>query len=119
MKFFLDSNMPNSAREVFKKFNFGAAHASDVGLSAAPDKQILDFAVKNDCILVTRDLDFANTMLYPFSAHKGIMVLRLPNYFTAVQINNALLTFLNEVDPKEIANAITILEAGKYRIRKA
>ena len=117
MDFFLDANLPRTAKDVFKKFNLGVVHASDVDLAEAPDRIIFDFAVKHKQILVTKDLDFANTQLYPLGTHCGIIVLRLPSYFTATQIKNALMNFLKEINLKDIAGAITILETGKYRIR--
>ena len=64
MKFFLDANIPHSALEVFKGLNLKSLHARDIGLSRADDKEIFDYAVKNNSILVTKDLEFANPMLF-------------------------------------------------------
>jgi len=67
---------------------------------------------------VTRDLDFGNILIYPLKSHRGIIILRLPFYFTANQINSILKEFLSSVNIKELEGAVTIVELGRYRIRK-
>ncbi|MFQ6063824.1 MAG: DUF5615 family PIN-like protein [Methanosarcinales archaeon] len=69
-------------------------------------------------IIVTKDLEFANVLLYPLNSHSGVIVLRLPFYFTAKQINKVLREFLTSLDVKELENAVTIVELGRYRMRR-
>jgi len=47
-----------------------------------------------------------------------LIVLRLPFYFIADQINNILEEFLSSVNLNELENAVTIVELGRYRIRR-
>jgi len=47
-----------------------------------------------------------------------LVVLKLPFYFTAKQINNALKEFLSSLDVKKLENAVTIVELGRYRMRR-
>lgn len=118
MKFFLDANMPYSSSEIFRRFGYDVLHAGDVRLSNAVDEKILKYSIENNRILVTKDLDFGNILNYPLKSHKGIIILRLPFFFTAKQINNVLSDFLKSIKENEIKDAITILEIGRYRIRK-
>jgi predicted nuclease of predicted toxin-antitoxin system len=117
MKFFLDANLPSSSKELFQGYG-KVSHARDVGLAGATDKEIIEYASKNKTILVTKDLDFANILLYPINSHFGVIVLRLPFYFIADQINNILEEFLSSVNLNELENAVTIVELGRYRIRR-
>ena len=117
MKFFLDANLPYSSKEVLEKFA-EVIHTRDVGLSNASDKEIIDYASKNKLVLVTKDLEFANILIYPIKSHYGVIALRLPNYFTAKQINKSLKEFLDSVNVKELENSVTIVELGRYRTRK-
>jgi predicted nuclease of predicted toxin-antitoxin system len=117
MRFFLDANMPYSSKDVFK--NFGLVnHAGDIGLARATDREIIEYATERKAILVTKDLEFANVLIYPINSHSGVVVLKLPFYFTAKQINNALKEFLSPLDVKELENAVTIVELGRYRMRR-
>lgn len=117
MRFFLDACMPYSSKEVFKKIG-EVEHARDVGLAKAVDKEIIEYASRRKAVLITKDLEFANIIFYPINSHCGVILLRLPSYFTTRQINNVLEEFLSSVDIKELINSVTIVEAKRYRIRK-
>lgn len=118
MRFFLDANVPYSALEVFEELNLKAAHARDAGLSRADDKEIISYAAKEKSVLVTKDLELANTKLFPPESHNGVVVLRLPHTFNAKQFANAIRNFLTVVEAESLKKAITIVKLGRYRIRK-
>ncbi|MBI2499016.1 DUF5615 family PIN-like protein [Candidatus Woesearchaeota archaeon] len=118
MKFFLDANIPYSALDVFREFNLAAIHARDVGLSRASDEQIMEYVIKNKSILVTKDLGFANIIIFPIGLHYGLVVFRLPFFFKAIQFVNVLRNFLSSVDVILLERTITIVKLGRYRIRK-
>ena len=96
MKFFLDACMPYSSKEISQKYGEGT-HARDIGMTGATDKEIILYALKNKAVLVTKDLDFGNTLIYPIESHFGVIILRAPFYFTVKQINNVLREFLSSV----------------------
>ena len=59
MKLFLDENIsPLHAREL-RVEGYDALAVVEAGLSGASDERVLEFAVKEDRILVTLDADFA------------------------------------------------------------
>ena len=117
MKFFLDENIPLSIIKVISKLSFEVEHAINAGLRGASDKEIAEYAKKQNAILITKDVGFGSILLYPKGSHYGLLVLRLPNYFNTEQIAEALKDFFSKVKPENLINHITILEAGKYRIR--
>ncbi|MBI2045697.1 DUF5615 family PIN-like protein [Candidatus Pacearchaeota archaeon] len=119
MRFFLDANMPYSSLEVFKQLNLRASHARLVGLGKVNDDEIMKYAINNGSILVTKDIEFGNIIRFPVKLHEGVMVLRLPSFFTAYQINDVLKDFLKSVDIKLLDKTIAIIKLGRYRIRKA
>jgi len=118
MKFFLDTNIPYSALEIFEKPNLESQHARDAGLNRAGDAEIMGYAIKTNSILVTKDLGFANVNLFPAESHHGLIVLRFPNSFKAVQFNNSLKNFLESVNLESLKNSTAIVKLGSYRIRK-
>ena len=117
MRFILDANIPYSAKKIFRKSD-SALHVRDIGLANAADDDILKRAVATGAILVTRDLDFANIVVYPPETHRGVIALRLPPHFTALQIVRVLKQFLARVDRKVLPAALTIVEEGQYRVRR-
>ena len=117
MKFFLDANLPYSSKEVFNKFG-KTWHTRDVNLNKAPDEEIFNFAIEQKAILITRDLEFGNPYLYSWDDYQGLIIVRVPFYFTAKQINKVLEEFLSSTKIEDLKNSITVVEPGKIRIRK-
>jgi predicted nuclease of predicted toxin-antitoxin system len=118
MKFVLDANMPYSAKSVFAEEDT-VVHVCEIGLGDASDHEILVYALERQAVIVTRDLDFANTVLYPITFHAGVAVLRVPSSFTAKQITDFLRWFLLEIgDTRQLLNTLTIIEPNRYRVRK-
>ena len=118
IKFFLDVNIPYAALEVFKEFHLEALHARDVGLSRSDDQEIMEYAIKNKCILITKDMEFANIKLFPPMRHHGMIIMRLPSFFKASQCNEVLKRFLSAVNKEDLEKFLAIVKVGRYRIRK-
>jgi predicted nuclease of predicted toxin-antitoxin system len=47
--------MPRSSAEVIKSFGYEVDDVRDIGLGSAKDKEIIEYALKNGLIIVTRD----------------------------------------------------------------
>lgn len=48
----------------------------------------------------------------------GLVLVRLPYYFTANKIVKVFEKFLKELDVKNLISSITVIELGRYRTRK-
>ena len=70
-------------------------------------------------IIITRDREFGNILMYPLGSHCGIIVARFPYTSVRQQILDALRKFFIDVEKSKLVNNLTILEVGKYRIRTA
>lgn len=115
MKFIVDADCPRSLLAVFRKHEHEATHAIDV-LGPASDDEIFEHASKNKLVIVTRDLEFAGILTE--RKGYGVLLVRLPYYFTADKICKVFDEFLGGTESKEFAGSITVLELGKIRIRK-
>ncbi|PIR71991.1 MAG: hypothetical protein COU42_02910 [Candidatus Nealsonbacteria bacterium CG10_big_fil_rev_8_21_14_0_10_36_24] len=89
-----------------------------MNLKRAPDEEIFNFTVEQKAILITRDLEFGNPHLYPPDSHHGLIIIRVPFYFTAEQINKTLKGFLSLIKIADLKGVITVVEPGKIRVRK-
>ena len=118
IKFLLDANMPHSSTEIVRKSGWNAVNVRDIGMRNAEDKEIVKYAFDNNYVIITRDRGFGNIFHYPKGTHRGIVILKLPSRFTAEEINMILAEFLKSIDKKKITKLITIIELGRYRIRK-
>jgi len=115
MKFLIDADSPYSLIGVFERYTLKAIHVRDV-LKYATDEEIYVYAQKNKCIIVTKDIGFAEAFMN--NKGFGLILIRLPYYFTADKINKVFDEFLKEANMNELSTAITVLELGRYRIKK-
>ena len=115
MKFLLDADMPKSTADIIRSFGYDVEDVRDIGLGAAKDKEIIEHALKNERIIVTRDTDFGEVLRYP--KHPGAIIFRLPYTFIAEKINERVKKFFETVDEKDIKNTIIIVELARYRRR--
>ena len=58
MRLFLDQGVPRRTAALLCEEGIDTVHASDAGLSAADDEQILDWCRESDRVAVTLDADF-------------------------------------------------------------
>lgn len=118
MRYLLDANLPMSAKEAFSSDD-EVTHVREIGFSSAGDEQILLWAKKHGAIVISRDFDFANILLFPPERHSGVVVLKLPSHYGTAAIRRVLKNFLQLVDSKDLAGSVTIVEEGSFRIRKS
>jgi predicted nuclease of predicted toxin-antitoxin system len=120
MNFLLDANMPRSAIRVLAEHEHTAIHVNDVGLGDALDEQVAAWAVAESAVLITRDLDFADIRSYPPRASPGILVVRVPDDWTAIRIVGLLEEFLSmEELVTRIPGHLVILDRNQARFRPA
>jgi len=115
LKFLLDADMPISSAKVIRSFGYDVEDVRDIGMRAATDQEIIHYALQNKRIIVTKDTDFGEVLRYP--SHPGAIIFRLPYTFTSKELNKTLVDFLDSVDDSKLANAIIIVELGRYRRR--
>jgi predicted nuclease of predicted toxin-antitoxin system len=77
VKFKLDENMPAGLTAMLEEQGHDVADVVGEGLTGEDDDLVLRASVKEDRILVTFDLDFADIRHYPPGTHPGIVVFRL------------------------------------------
>lgn len=116
LKFLLDADMPRSSAGVIKALGFDIEDIRDIGMGQAKDREIMEYAIENDRIIITRDLDYGEVLRYP--KHPGVIIFRLPFTFTAKKINKRLKEFLTSISTDKIGNAIVIVELSRFRRRE-
>jgi len=95
LKFLLDADMPRSSAELIRSIGYEVEDVRDIGMRAAKDREIIEYALKNNRIIITRDTDFGEVLRYP--EHPGAIILRLPYAPTSKDINERLEEFFKAV----------------------
>ena len=73
----LDENLGRRGKQIFEDEGHDVATVIDQGLSAASDRDFVAECASEGRALVSLGLDFANPLLFPPHAYRGIAVIRL------------------------------------------
>jgi predicted nuclease of predicted toxin-antitoxin system len=87
----------------------------ELGLSAAPDPQLIERAVALGRVWLTRDMDFSSIILYPPARYLGIVVLKMTPH-TMHEVHQVLGQALTDVDSLE--HTLLIVDRNRYRLRR-
>lgn len=77
MKLKVDENLPQDAVDILRRAGFEADSVWEEGLHGSPDDTIAEVCQREERIILTLDLDFANIVNHPPGKYPGIIVLRL------------------------------------------
>jgi predicted nuclease of predicted toxin-antitoxin system len=118
VRFLVDANLPRSVVALLQKLGHDVESARDVGLAAAPDRDIAARAKLTGAILLSRDLDFANIREFPPEDYAGIVVLRLPDDATARTIVEVIERFARvRTFLDGLRGRVAIVEMDRVRFR--
>lgn len=64
MKFLVDNQLPPAlARFIHNELKYEAVHVADMGLRDSSDRELWQYASENAFVLISKDQDFADTIL--------------------------------------------------------
>ena len=117
MKLLADENIsPNSVASL-RNLGFDIIHVREIGLRGKPDEEVMDYAMKEDRVLVTIDSDFADIRKYPPGTHGGIIRMRL-KFCSARAVSACLELLLKALSEKDVKGNLVVTDGEKYRIRR-
>ncbi len=117
MKFLADENISPTSVDYLRRLGFDAIHVREVGLKGKSDEEIMDYASKENRILLTLDRDFADIRNYPPGTHSGIIRIRLP-FLSPGAVNSCLNLLLKKLSDHDVQGNLVITDGEKYRIRR-
>ena len=116
MKFKVDENLPVEVAELLRQAGHDAATVLEQHLSGSADSDVALVCQREERILVTLDLDFADIRAYPPVQFPGIVVLRLKQQDKPHVLE--ILSRLMRVFPDEpLERHLWIVEERQIRIR--
>ena len=77
MRFKTDENLPLEAAQLLRRAGHDAITILDQQMGGDPDENVASACRREDRVLITLDLDFADLRTYPPESHPGVVVLRL------------------------------------------
>jgi len=115
--FLVDENVPPKIVEFLRSKNYKVKYAGEVGLSGAPDDEVIAYALKEGLAIVSFDKHFANILLYPPSAYSGIIRINI-HPPVLKDVIAAFEEFFKKFDVSDIRGALIILERDGFRVKR-
>lgn len=116
VKLLLDQDVYGVTARFLFSANFDVVSVSQLGLSRAPDTEVLRTAQSQERILITRDRDYGN-LVFVQSLGAGVIYLRIqPSSANAV--HQELMRVVEKYSAEELSRAFVVVEANGHRYRK-
>lgn len=116
MQFKIDENLPVEFAELLAQAGYDAVTVVSQRLQGQPDPVIVEACVREERVLVTLDLDFADIRAYPPHRYPGFLVLRVRR-----QDKKHLVRVFQRVVPmlkqEPVEGRLWIIEETQVRIR--
>lgn len=116
MKFLVDMALSPKTVEFLRSCGYEAVRASELGMARAKDREIFEYARKNEMVVVSADLDFGHILYYTGSRSPSVIILRLKNP-SPNRVNSLLSSTLLRVTDALQNGAIVVVEDNRIRIR--
>lgn len=117
MKFLIDADIPRSVAELLSSKAHDVLDIRDVTPFDVRDSTVYRLVKKQGRILITRDLDFSNILLYPPPINGGIIVLRT-HLLSVAEMLEIVADLLERIPEKDFLGALTVARKGRYRIHR-
>jgi Domain of unknown function (DUF5615) len=116
VRFKLDENMPNAAQVLLAARGFDCHTVHEEGLVGGFDEDLAEVCRREQRVLVTLDLDFADIRTYPPSAYTGFVVLR-PSRPDRDAVLDLVERFLL-IEGEALEHSLWIVDTKHVRIRR-
>ena len=118
MRFLLDQNQSPRVAELLVDAGQDAVHVRDLGLSEAPDVEIVAVALRDDRIVVSGDTDFGELLARSNAAKPSVVLLRRQDRRRGAEVAELLLLNVIDLEDELAAGAIVVLDQERLRVRR-
>ena len=116
MRLKLDENLSRHLKPILAGLGHDVLTAADENLLSRPDTVIAAAAFKEERILLTLDIEFADLRKYPPGTHPGIIMFRPPS-FGPLSVNTFIADFIRSADVSRFISCVAIVDPTHVRVR--
>jgi predicted nuclease of predicted toxin-antitoxin system len=117
LKFKVDENLPTEAAELLASAGHDAVTVHYQRMVGQPDTNVAAICQREQRVVVTLDLDFADIRAYPPSDYSGIIVLRL-RLLGKFHVLSVLQHLLPVLQHEPLAGKLWIVDESSVRVRE-
>ncbi|MCW1968629.1 MAG: DUF5615 family PIN-like protein [Anaerolineae bacterium] len=116
MKIIIDMNLPPAWVMVLNQHGYESVHWSSMGKPDAPDSSIMAWALQNEYVVFTHDLDFGTLLALTHAKGPSVIQVRtlnvMPHFLEKIVIQ-ALVQFETEL----VAGALVTIDEQRKKVR--
>lgn len=117
MRFMVDVPLSPQLAAWLVREGHDAIHAMHAGMERAPDTAIIEFARREQRVIITADLDFPRLLALAEAEGPGLILFRGGNYSEDETIDR-LRKALSLVRSEDLPNSIVVIEKRRIRQRR-
>jgi predicted nuclease of predicted toxin-antitoxin system len=115
MKLLIDMNLSPRWAQFLGEEGFEAVHWSVVGLPTAADSELMAYAAREDCVVLTQDLDFGSILAVTGGEKPSVVQIRSGN-LQPNQIGSLIVEALRRLEVEISAGALVTIDAERTRV---
>ncbi len=116
MKILIDMNLSPEWVQTLSAVGIEAVHWSTIGEPTAPDREIMTWALNNNYVVFTNDLDFGTLLAMTQANSPSVIQVRTQDLLPDA-IGELVINTLQEFEPQLEAGALLTIDRTKSRIR--
>ena len=116
IRLLLDQGLPRDAATQLRDIGLLCTHVGEIGMHAAADPEILDWAMRNVMVVVTLDADFHTILAITNATSPSVIRVRLQG-LNAAEIVNVVRSVLDRYTEELEAGCMITVKARKTTCR--
>ena len=116
MRFLIDMNLSPRWCALLAAAGWESVHWSDVGVASAPDHEIMQWALNDNRVVLTHDLDYGATLAATQASGPSVVQVRTQDV-RAQTLAPLLIPLLQQYENELDTGALLIVDQGKSRVR--
>jgi predicted nuclease of predicted toxin-antitoxin system len=117
MKFLVDMALSPKTVIVLRNSGYEAVRVNELGMAKSRDREILEYAAKNDMIVLTADLDFGDILAFTRYKKPSVIIFRLKDP-SPDHVNSLLLSAISHINDSLDKGSIVVIDDYRIRIRE-
>lgn len=118
MRFLIDANVSPRLATLLASEGHDAVAVREVGLKDAPDDDIVDYAAKDDRIVVSHDTDFGAWLAFRGLNRPSFILFRSSDPITPDEQAALIISNLDAFAGELESGAIVVFARGRLRVRR-
>lgn len=116
MKLLLDQGLPRSGSALLTNLGIDTIHVGDIGLFAAPDREIIERAREENRVVVTLDADFHSLLAFDVATSPSVIRIRIER-LRAQALTELLVNVIRKCEEELQQGAAVTVEPRRIRVR--